>query len=364
VVALLVSALWPAGYHSFVDWHLGLPRSLGVNTVHGLVVNGLLTLFFFPVGLELSDELRVGHLRTAAQRLIPFAAAFGGMVGCAGIAVAVGSVHGFGTLTHAWGVPMATDIAFTLGALSLVRHVPSSLRLFVLALAIADDLLSVVVLACTGHEPIHWPWLGGASVLAALLYSRLSNRMTWPVWWLCLPPMWFALARAGVEPCLAGVVVGTAVPFGARSAGPTLMRQATPFSTWLALPLFAFVAAGVTWSAIPTSLGAWRWGLGLLIARIAGKVLGITGAVAVLRACGRRLPDELSLGVIASTALLCAIGLTVPLVFATTVFGYGSATYQMANVVLITASLVAAALGIPLTSRALREYPRTTKESL
>ena len=144
-------------------------------------------------------------------------AALGGMAGAAlvylAMIIALGS-HAHGDLTRGWGIPMATDVAFTLGAIALLgRRVPRPLRVFVLALAVADDIASVIVLAVVASTKIHYGWLVGAmGALAVLLLMRRRVRDPWWPYVIAALVTWFLFARAGIEPTLAGAFVGMMVP--------------------------------------------------------------------------------------------------------------------------------------------------------
>jgi Na+:H+ antiporter, NhaA family len=362
--ALLWSGVAPTSFQSFVTFRLSLPATLHLHSIREVVTQGILTFFFFSVGLELSREMRVGQLRTLSQRVVPFLAAAGGMAGCAIAAVIIGRFAHLPTLRSAWGVPMATDIAFTLGALSLVPRVHRSLRLFLLALAIADDLLSVIVLAISGHHTVALWWCIVAVLFSAAIIGSVGRSMPHWMWWVILLGLWWVYAQAGIEPCLAGVAVGVAVRFGPSDPGPALEKRTLLMATWFVLPSFALVACGVTWHHLPAWGPRWTWAVGLLLARLLGKMVGILSSVWLLARFGWRLPDVITPTRLAAASLLCAIGVTVPLIFAGDVFGFGSVNYQMTAVTLMVASVLAAGVGIPITARLWRDYPRNEQGHL
>jgi NhaA family Na+:H+ antiporter len=346
----LVAVLWslgsPSGYRRAVNGAFGI----GILAGHGLgsprlvAVNALLVVFFFAVGLELSREFRSGARAEHRRAIVPALAALGGMAATAGVLELLGRGLGNHAVEAGWGVPMATDIAFTLGALALVgRRVPVELRVFLLTLAVADDLLAVVVLAARSHHVQPW-WLLIALAAAA---SVLVQRRPAAYWcYLALVLAWVGFVAAHVEPALAGAAIGVVVPFDHDRPGRRLERQVLPWSNAVALPLFALTACGIAWDRLSWQRGTWQLVGSLLVARLAGKVLGITGAVLVARWRGLSLAAELTTGVVAAAAVLCAIGFTVPLLFAGSVYGSGSADYAAATVALLATSLLAAALGI------------------
>ncbi|MEI6736200.1 MAG: Na+/H+ antiporter NhaA, partial [Actinomycetes bacterium] len=214
LLAGLLSALtWanvdPDSYQRLLGW--SLPAFLHhweIGTLYSLVVNGLMTLFFFAIGIELSHEIRIGQLRDTRKAIAPIVSALGGMLGTA-LVISV-----FGWLFHntparsSWGVPMATDVAFALGVLALAGpRIPRELRVFLLTLAVADDIFSVIALALTGpHAPdVAWTLIAVAAGLAVAKFARFIPTALWVV---ALILEWLLFTKAGVEPSLAGVVIG------------------------------------------------------------------------------------------------------------------------------------------------------------
>ena len=255
VVAVGVALLWansPWGSTYATVW--GHSLSLGgtvfadFTTVQSWVNGGLMAVFFFVVGLEIGREHRtgeLGHLRTA---VVPVVGAAGGMAG-AGLVFVVFNHGGVGS--SGWGIPMATDIAFALGALALLgRRVPPGLRLLLLTLAVADDVGSVLVLAIFYSARTHPVALIGALLVTLLMVAarQWSGLPAWPVL-LGGVAVWVLLAAGGVEPALAGVVAGVLVPSrrAGRQGNPAgrLERRTAPVSAFVILPLFALANAGI-----------------------------------------------------------------------------------------------------------------------
>jgi len=348
-VALLWSGLAPASYRTTVFHHFSSHalQSWGLGSLHELVINGLMTLFFFAVGLELSREIRVGQLRDIRRAVLPVWAALGGMVATAMLMHIVGWLAHSPAMRSAWGVPMATDIAFALGVLALAGpRIPKQLRLFLLTLAVADDIFSVIALALTGPHAPSAAWLGGALALGAGVWS-VSRRIPPLLWWLALVGMWALFTKAGVEPSLAGVALGVLAPFqGDRSAGHRLEPVVMVTSNWAVLPLFAIIAVGIDWTAFTWSEGAVHYGIALATARVVGKVVGITGIIALARRAGLESQSTLSLSMYAAMSLLCAVGFTVPLLFAGNVFSSGGPLYSMTTLALLVASALSGLLGV------------------
>jgi NhaA family Na+:H+ antiporter len=267
------------------------------------------------------------------------------MVGAAVVYVAVNhSPPG----SRGWGIPMATDIAFALGALALLgRRVPGGLRLFLLTLAVADDIGSVVVLAAFYSSKLDvWPLVGAVLVVALLVVAR--RRWTGVAWPYLAGGvvLWALMAAAGVEPALAGVVVGVLIPSGMAAAPrdpdgtagtprlPSGMAAAprdpadrvesmlAPVSAFVVLPLFALANAGVTIeSTMLAHPGATGVFVGIVLARLVGKMAGIAlTCLLVVRLGVGRLPAGVTWGHMAGGAAVAGIGFTVPLLFAEQAF--------------------------------------------
>ena len=350
VVALLWSGIGPSSYQRLTSetWlqHPGALSSL--NSSHQVIVNGLLTLFFLAIGLELSRELRIGTLTSPTRAVPAVVAALGGMACTALLAVLSGALTGSSALRRGWGVPMATDIAFTLGVLALGgRRLPHQLRLFLLTLAVADDAFAVVVLAFTGTTDMH---VGGvvALVVTVLGARALARHTQHPLVGLALfVTIWLCFVWANIEPPLAGVVGGLAVSLG-ESTSLRFEQFCSRWSTGVVLPLFALVSCGVRWHALTTASGVATIVLSMIAIRIFGKVLGITGGVGLARLFGFRLDQSITWPLLVGGATLCAIGFTVPLLFAQRLFGTQSVTYSAITVGLLSSSVVAAVVGVGL----------------
>jgi NhaA family Na+:H+ antiporter len=366
-VAVVAARAWAnlaphPSYERFWDAQIRwvpLPGDL-LGTVRELVDNGLMTVFFLAVGLEVGRERASGSLRDNRHALLPVVAALGGMIGAALTYVATVALTGGGpAVFRGWGVPMATDVAFTLGAMALLgRRVPSALRVFVLALAVADDVGSVVVLAVVSSSHVRpWPLVGALGGLAAVAMLRRRSTAWWP-YVAAVVTVWLLLAWAGIEPTLAGAFVGMLVPCGvlghrrrARTdgVGPSERLEAVmnPLSILVVLPVFVLGNAGVVLNQhLFGEPDARSVVFAVVAARLVGKLAGITLAVLLLVRLGfTRLPDGVRWRHLSGAAALCGMGFTVPLLFAATSFAGHPLLVGAAQVGLLTSTAVAFAVG-------------------
>ncbi len=353
VVALIWSASSPSTYESSVNqaWHLRLFADAGLQTTHDMVASLLMTVFFFAIGLELARERRHGALARLRHAAPPVFAALGGMLATALLAIAIGLATNTPALRHGWGIPMATDIAFTLGILTLVgRGLPPTLRVFLLALAIADDVFSVLVLAVTGASALRPAGVASTVLVALVGRAALRHRTSAPLRWLYVFGLWIALTWANVEPALAGVIAGAVLPYDDRVA-PRLERTATRWSTVVVLPMFSLVSCGVAWDQLRFHGATVRIILAVVAIRIIGKVVGITAGVFVASRLRLPPPPSITGPILRAGSVLCAIGFTVPLLFDRALFASGSTTYGAFALGLEATSVVAAVLGGVLLRR-------------
>ena len=349
VVALVLANVATAGYEEF--WHTSLKVGVGDlaidETLQHWVNDGLMTLFFFVVGLEIKRELVVGDLRDRQTAALPVAAAVGGMVVPALIFVAL-NLGGEGT--DGWAIPMATDIAFALAVLAIVgSKAPKELKLFLLTLAIVDDIGAIVVIALFYGEGIDLRWLAGTgAVIVVIVLMRLAS-LVHPAWYV-LPgvALWVVTFESGVHATIAGVILGLLTPtgpVGGRQVLTDLEDTLHPWSSFLVVPVFALANAGVvldraSLEAAVTGTVAWGVVLGLVV----GKPLGImtSSALAVRLRIGV-LPAGVALRHLMGLSLIAGIGFTVSLFVADLAFA--GELLGEAKVAILAASVLAAAGG-------------------
>jgi NhaA family Na+:H+ antiporter len=323
------------------------------------VNDALMTVFFFVVGLEIKRELVTGELRDHARAALPALAAVGGMVLPALIYVAI-NVGGNGL--DGWAIPMATDIAFAVGVLALLGpRVPSGLKVFLLTLAIVDDIGAIVVIAffySSGVEPL---WLGAAAVVVVAIVGMSRLHVDRPLAYV-VPGvvLWLCLHEAGIEPTLAGVALGFLTPALPRRGVPVLERLETslhPLSSFVIVPIFALANAGVVLSGdaidhVVTS----RVTIGIVVGLVVGKFVGIFGASALaLRLRVGRLPEGLGMRHLAAVATLGGIGFTVSLFVSDLAFR--GSVIDDAKIGVLAASALAAVIGTVVVRLVLRRKP-------
>ncbi|HET7651565.1 MAG TPA: Na+/H+ antiporter NhaA [Acidimicrobiales bacterium] len=338
-IAALVwaNSVWQHGYES-----LWSTDAAGL-TLHEWVNDALMAVFFLVAGLEIKRELVAGELREPRRAAVPALAALGGMVVPALLYVAVTrSGHDL----DGWAIPMATDIAFALGVLALVGdRVPSSLRLFLLTLAIVDDLGAIAVIAVFYSEGIDGAALGGAIavVVVLVLLTRAGVRQ----WWMLGPlaiALWALVHASGVHATIAGVAFGLLMPVDAIER---LEGRLHPFTSFVVVPLFALANAGVHLTGdILRDASTSPITIGVVVGLVAGKVIGITGATWIASRAGLGgLPDDVEWRAFVGMTMVAGIGFTVSLFVTELAFGAGVLA-DRARIGVLAASAIAGTLGV------------------
>ena len=290
-----------------------VPQELSLS-LHDWINDGLMAVFFLLVGLEIKRELLAGELSSPQQAALPIACAIGGMV-VPGLIYLIFNLRGPGA--HGWGIPMATDIAFALGALNLIApQAPIGAKVLLTALAIVDDMGSVLVISFFYSQAIVWSALGGAAVTLLVLigFNTIGIRHLWP-YLLGGVVLWCFVHASGVHATIAGVALAFTIP--ARSSqgvtAPLLRLEHAlhNFSAFVVMPLFAFANAGVK---IELSLQHAEIGFGVLAGLLLGKPLGIMMAALISVKTGvARLPQAVNWGSLLGYGFLAGIGFTMSL---------------------------------------------------
>ncbi|BCW06993.1 MULTISPECIES: Na+/H+ antiporter NhaA [Micrococcaceae] len=382
VAAAIIALIWAnsplsAGYFQLRDirigygpWHLEL--SLGE-----WASDGLLAIFFFLVGLELKREFLIGDLREPSKSVVPVAAAAGG-VAVPAIIYSVVNLASPETL-RGWAIPTATDIAFAVAVLALIgSHLPGALRIFLLTLAVVDDLIAIGIIAFFYSQDIR-PELLLLVLLALGSYTLLAHRYrrffaTRTAAWLILLPLgaavWVLVRNSGIHATVAGVMLGFAVPLAHSKGGPQpggglaeiLEHRLRPVSAGIAVPVFAFFSAGVQVGGRDGigSLFSNPVTVGIIIALVMGKPVGILGTVwLITKATRARLDRSIKWIDIFGVSLLGGIGFTVSLLVAELSFGHGSNYGDQATTGILAASLIASLLAAAVLLPRNRHYRRT-----
>ena len=366
---------WSESYDAVREFEVG-PESLHLHLSLGTwAADGLLAIFFFVVGLELKREFVAGDLRDPRRAALPIVAALGGMAVPALIYVAVNL--GGGDALRGWAIPTATDIAFAVAVLAVIStHLPSALRTFLLTLAVVDDLMAITIIAVFYTSELDVLLLVAAfvpiSVFGALVHRRIRS------WWLLLPlafAAWSLMHASGVHATVAGVLLGFTVPVvrsaaaGGPDAGPGLAEhfehRFRPISAGVAVPVFAFFAAGVTVGGL-SGLGASLTdsvALGIIAGLVLGKPIGIFGTTFALTKTTRAdLDPSITWLDVLGVSLLAGIGFTVSLLIGDLAFGQGSERDEHVKVAILVASVTASLLAAVLLRSRNATYRRIEEE--
>ncbi|WP_156887397.1 Na+/H+ antiporter NhaA [Propionicicella superfundia] len=362
-----------ASYFALRDVTFG-PAGLHLDlTLGGWAADGLLAVFFFMVGLELKSEFVAGDLRRPAAALVPVTAAATGVAVPALLYLAVAGADP--AYRHGWAIPTATDIAFAVAVLAIIgSHLPRQLRLFLLTLAVVDDLIAIVIIAVfyTDHlSPL--PLAGALAAVAVFAVvvqrgRRWFLRATWAAWVVLLPigiVAWAALHASGIHATLAGVALGFTVPVrhpdggDSRGLAGEFEHRFRPLSTAVAVPLFAFFSAGVAlggWGGFVSALSS-PVTLGIVAGLVVGKPIGIVAGVWVTTRLSRiRLDPSLRWVDLLGVGMLGGIGFTVSLLVADLSFDASSPEHGYAKVAILLASVVSAGLASVLLTVRNRRY--------
>ena len=397
VVALLwANSPWGASYFTF--WNTEFVIEIGPlhleETLKGIVNDGLMAIFFFVVGLEIKRELVVGELNTMRKAALPALGALGGMVVPALIYVAFVASTG-GDALNGWGIPMATDIAFSVGVIALLgSRVPVGAKLFLLALAIVDDIGAILVIAVFYTADLSLIWLGIAiGVLLVIFAARQAGMRSIALYLPLALVVWFAFLESGVHATIAGVILGLMVPARAlysdaefrRRAGwvlerydmdaasprarerldqdalelEAIARESVPpleryeyrlhrFSSFVVVPLFAMANAGIRFADLDVLEAVFSpVALGVSVGLVVGKPLGISVATFIgLRLNLGELPRGVRFGQVIGVGMLAGIGFTVSLFIAELAFRTSAMSEILTNEAKIGIFLGSAVAGL------------------
>ncbi|MQM24249.1 Na+/H+ antiporter NhaA [Glycomyces sp. NEAU-7082] len=389
VAMLWANSPWAASYESL--WGLDISIHVGDFELHhslrDWINDGLMAVFFFVVGMEIKSEIVSGELRQVRNAVAPVAGAIGGM---AVPALIFAAFNAGGEGSGGWGIPMATDIAFAVGVLALFgSRIPSAAKVFLLTLAIVDDLGAIAVIAIFYTDDLSMPWLAAAGVILALAIGlRLLNVWSGPVYLVIGVALWLATLESGIHATVAGVAMGLIIsakplldPDAAHAKAQELAKQGLtveeteqlvrltrdaqppthrlqhehhPFSSFVVLPLFALANAGVALSGdLLATAATSAVTLGIVLGLVAGKTIGITAAtwLAVKTGAGR-LPEGTGWPLLTGIAAVAGIGFTVAL-FITELAFHGAETALLtdeAKIGVLAGSVAAALIGAAIVA--------------
>ena len=319
--------------------------------------DGLMAMFFFLVGLEIKREIVEGELTNPAQIVLPALAAAGGMAAPAAIYWWLNGGHALAA--RGWAIPAATDIAFALGVLSLVgARVPRGLKVFLVTVAILDDLGAIVVIALFYTEQLSWASLGFAgAALAALAVLNAAGIRWGSAYCFVGLALWVAVLKSGVHATLAGVALALFIPIRpAEPGGASLLRQLEhdlhPLVAFGILPLFAFANAGVSLQGMSFRALLDPVPLGIVIGLVVGKTVGVfVMSAAAIGVGAARMPEGAGWPSLFGVSVLCGIGFTMSLFIANLAFAEVAPALAVTAVLgILTGSLLAAVLGWALVA--------------
>ncbi|QXO18606.1 MULTISPECIES: Na+/H+ antiporter NhaA [Vibrio] len=321
--------------------------------------DGLMAVFFMLIGLEVKRELLEGALKSRETAIFPAIAAVGGMLAPALIYVLFNS--GDPQAIQGWAIPAATDIAFALGIMALLgNRVPVSLKVFLLALAIIDDLGVVVIIALFYTSDLSTIALTIGFIMTGVLFLLNAKHVTKiSVYMVVGLILWVAVLKSGVHATLAGVVIGFAIPLkgkqGEHSPLKHMEHALHPYVSFGILPLFAFANAGISLAGVSLAGLASTLPLGVALGLLLGKPLGIfTFSVAAVKMGVAKLPEGINLKHIFAVSVLCGIGFTMSIFISSLAFGSANADYDTyARLGILMGSTTAAILGYGLLSLSL-----------
>ncbi|OYX55200.1 MAG: Na+/H+ antiporter NhaA [Brevundimonas subvibrioides] len=373
IAALVVanSPLSEAYFHWLKSEHLFQAGPLQLElSVSEWIKEGLMAVFFLVVGLEIKYEILKGELSDTKKLVTPIVAALGGMLAPAGLYLLVSGV--LGGPHEGWPIPLATDIAFALAVFALVgKGLPSSLRVFLLTLAIVDDLGAIALIAVLFSTGVDWMLVGAASVLLLVGSVMSLRRIPAPTWVLGFALVWWLSVKAGLSTSLAAVAFAAIVPVSPRaddrqSPLKDAMHDLHPYVAYLVLPLFAFAKAGVSFAGLSIDQMFAPLVLGVAAGLFIGKQIGVMGAAWLVSALklGAR-PSGASWLQIYGVSLLCGVGFTMSLFIGALAFPGAVDSPEQVEVKLgvILGSVLSATLGGIVLSIASNRKPASKASS-
>ncbi|MDD1783885.1 Na+/H+ antiporter NhaA [Enterovibrio sp. ZSDZ35] len=351
--------LYDSALHTYIA---GLSVSHWIN-------DGLMAIFFLLIGLEVKRELIEGALNTKEKAIFPAIAAVGGMLAPALVYLAFNANDP--VTANGWAIPAATDIAFALGVMALLgKRVPLALKVFLLALAIIDDLGVIVIIALFYSSDLSVMALTVAFISTAVLFLMNVKNVTATRWYLLVGAvLWFSVLKSGVHATLAGVVLGFVIPLDGGKDGKSPLKELEhaihPYAAFLILPIFAFANAGVSLDGVSFDSLTNVLPMGIALGLLIGKPLGIfTFSWVAVKMGVARLPESVNFKQIFAVSLLCGIGFTMSIFISSLAFvGVDQSYITLSRLGILIGSTVSALAGYALLNAVLPKSSEVEEDS-
>lgn len=349
---LAANSVYAPEYKELFYGHLPWTPVKKLDDLHLWINDGLMVIFFFVVGLEVKREVVSGSLANPAARRLPMVAALAGMVTPA---IVYMLVSGGGDYTRGWAIPAATDIAFAMGVLGLLgSRVPASLRLFLLTVAIVDDIGAILVIAIFYTEisslTYFLTWLGASAVVLLAMFGL--NRARVGVFWpyiLLTVVLWYCVLNTGVHATIAGVLAAFTIPLQKPNGEPMLDKLEhglAPWSAYLVVPIFGFANAGVSFEGMGLENLLDPLPIAVAAGLVVGKQIGIFSTVYIADKTGfAPRPEKASWPEIWGVSILCGIGFTMSLFIGELAFPAFPLYKEEAKIGILMGSAISAVLG-------------------
>lgn len=357
VCTVLAMMLNNSSLHDIYHWVLNMPFQVTLGehewgikkSVHLWINDGLMVLFFFMVGLELKREFCVGALKSKDGFILPLAGALGGMVGPS--LVFSFFCWSFSELMHGWAIPVATDIAFALGLLCLFgSRVPTPVKVFLLTLAVIDDLGAILIIAATHSHHLSLASLSLSSMAIFCLY--FLNRHHYdklPMYLFVGLFLWFSVLKSGIHATLAGVILALFIPYNKKDGSPFLSlleHDLHPLIIFVVLPLFALANAGVSFAGLEWSMLTHPLVLGITFGLFFGKQIGIVLCAWIAHFFVKDTYLSLPLSQLYGIASLCGMGFTMSLFIGGLAFGQNPELLNLARLGILSGTFLSAIWGL------------------
>ncbi|GEJ43433.1 MULTISPECIES: Na+/H+ antiporter NhaA [unclassified Chryseobacterium] len=358
---LIANSTLAEGFQHFLDKEVGT-HLFGLEYPVSIWINdGLMAIFFLLVGLEIKRELVEGELSSFKNASLPIFAAVGGML----VPAVIYSIFNTGTeYSNGWGIPMATDIAFSLAIISMLgKKIPNSIKIFLAALAIVDDLGAILVIAVFYTEQIHWSYLLLSFGVTALLFILNFLKVTKTVFYI-IPGLflWYFLHHSGIHATIAGVLLAFSIPTNASNVEISPLeklehRLHIPVS-FLIMPIFALTNTNITFSNEMVAGATSTLGLGIICGLVLGKLLGINlFSLIAIKLKLSSLPQNSTWLQMMGVGLLAGIGFTMSIFIALLSFKDEIQIQDEAKFAILIASFIAAVAGFIILSLSSKENP-------